>query len=127
MKVHFELGSIGEVGFQTEMITALLQGNIDSLGLNEQEFYTVAQALRIPINVKKEALTGLIPAVAEVQRIAGEIFKFSARLSRLHFHSFGYHLLVVRKDTKLWTRSRVSVALGRFVVGLIFLLLSLAH
>jgi ADP-dependent phosphofructokinase/glucokinase len=128
-RVHFELGSVGDKDFARQMIhTLVLEGCTDSLGLNEQEFVSVLDSIDAfgsnstssssttkssSMSLNKDTRTALLASIPPVIKVQAGITKLFDTilakqqttytcqhvLSRVHFHSFGYHLIVQRKSS----------------------------
>jgi len=123
VKTHLELGSIGSQAFLQNLVRKVLP-LVESIGLNEQELVSLCDALDLriqdptPIGVadmvkrRVEALTTRVvktdeervraamktstPPVVLVQRAIELVFALTPKLERVHFHSFGYHVLALR-------------------------------
>lgn len=99
---------------------AYTQTPVDSIGLNEQEFATLSRVLDVQASLNKDEvdrLSSALPPVAAVQKIAVGIFRECPSLSRIHFHSFSYHLLILKQssDSAVWNHPEQAVAAGSVV------------
>jgi len=129
--VHVEMGSVGHPDFNREMVAALLDaGRADSVGVNEQEFAAVMDALGafdaggfLPPDARA-AISSSVPPVLRVQEGIARLFERSAAsggkrpLARVHFHSFGYHLIAQARgagDRLVWREPAAAVATASLV------------
>jgi len=93
MRVHVECVSVTDNKVINDFIHYILPV-ADSIGLNEHELVILLQALD-PQNMKQ----GIFDILSPVQQVNGalEVCKKSG-LKRLHLHTFGYYVLVIRND-----------------------------
>jgi ADP-dependent phosphofructokinase/glucokinase len=112
-RIHFEMGSTGDSEFTKEMISTL---GVDSIGLNEQEFFTVCESLGHCKLEDKATVAGAVPPVVKVQAAIAAVFEKLPKLTRLHFHSFAYHIVAERKSAaSVWPNAEKAVAAGSVV------------
>lgn len=45
------------------------------VGLNEQEFFTLCKVLKLASSSERDSLGGMVPPVAQVQRLGGKAFQ----------------------------------------------------
>ncbi|XP_002734963.1 ADP-dependent glucokinase-like [Saccoglossus kowalevskii] len=115
--VHLELASLADTLFMQEVIKKIFP-IVNSLGLNEQELSFVSLAGNGPHQQVIESEEGF-PEIGIVGDIMhwilqsygkGNKFGKPSKLTRVHFHSLSFHILVTIKD--LWSNSPSSVAMG---------------
>lgn len=93
------------------MLNAVLP-EVDSLGLNEQELGTSYVALG-GRDYNASHFVNPTPEVAAAALLhvmtspAGQ-----RRLSRIHFHSLGFHVIAVREGSKLWSEQKARTAVA---------------
>jgi ADP-dependent phosphofructokinase/glucokinase len=93
MRIHVECVSVTDTRVISGFVHHILRV-ADSIGLNEYELVLLLQCLD-PQNAK-EGIAEILTPVQQVKR-ALEICKKSG-LKRLHLHTFGYYVLVIRND-----------------------------
>lgn len=112
-RIHLELASTSGLDFTKTLVE---QVQYESLGLNEEEFYSVCKALGLCVLADDAGLLAKthVPSVKRVQQVVGELFRALPHLNRLHYHSFGYHLLAQREGQrdKRWPNPKQAVAAG---------------
>ncbi|KAH9253974.1 hypothetical protein BASA81_008098 [Batrachochytrium salamandrivorans] len=111
-RIHLELASTNGLDFTKTLIQ---QVQYESLGLNEEEFYSVCKSLGLCMLVEDATLLAKthVPNVKRVQQVMGELFRLLPNLNRIHYHSFGYHLLAQRKSQgERWPNPKQAVAAG---------------
>ena len=93
MRIHVECVSVTDTAVISGFINHILPV-ADSIGLNEHELVLLLHGLDPPT-----AKTGIFDISSPVQQVtwALEIGKKSG-LKRLHLHTFGYYVLVIRND-----------------------------
>ena len=101
VQIHFELATIGNLQFMRHLADEILP-YVDSLGLNEQELVSIAKSKEA--NFDFEAI-GSKPAIPDACDILTWLFdtysplnRNDSRLTRVHFHSLSYHVIVTAKD-----------------------------
>ncbi len=99
--VHFELATIGNLQFVRYLADEVLP-QIDSLGLNEQELLSIAKSKEADFDFKT---IGPKPAIPDASDILDWLFDTysplninNSRLTRIHFHSLTYHIIVTPKS-----------------------------
>ncbi|KAJ6228921.1 adp-dependent glucokinase [Anaeramoeba flamelloides] len=109
--IHLETASIGYQEYMDEIFKQIIP-NVDSLGLNEQEASSIAIALGWD-QERIDKIAASISDPTEIARLAKEIFAFHSgkRLSRVHFHCLGWHMIIQKKDS-LWEDAFQTVAAG---------------
>ena len=102
VQIHFELATIGNLQFMKHLADEVLP-YVDSLGLNEQELVSIAKSREA--NFDFEAI-GAKPSIPDACDILNWLFdtysplnRNDSRLTRVHFHSLTYHVIVTAKDT----------------------------
>lgn len=122
--VHFELATIGNLQFMSHLVENILP-HVDSLGLNEQELLSIAKSHQADFNFTEIGPKPFIPDSGDMLYWLFE--KYSAmnfnnsRLSRIHFHSLTYHILVTPKDRlkgTLWENSLNAVLEGSKIASI---------
>jgi len=108
-RLHLEMGSTGDTDFSEEIVTSLA---VDSIGLNEQEFFALCESLKIIKAEDKVSLASSTPPVLKIQSAISAVFQRFERLSRLHFHCFSYHLIAQKETGVMWPNPREAVAMG---------------
>ena len=121
--IHFELASIANDELTKDVAWTLLP-YIDSLGLNEMELAALYAALGGDA-VPRARLEMSNPEPADVFEAISYVFSKYApekrALSRVHFHSLGYHVIAIRtamksdKSSKMlreWANNGAAVAAG---------------
>lgn len=109
--IHFELAAVGEESLLEQLAKRIIP-EVDSLGLNEQEMSALYATLGID-DIDLADVTGLVPKVESVTAIMSHVLSNNDRLGRIHFHSFGYHIIGQKKSkTDRWPNVESAVAAG---------------
>ena len=113
-RVHLEMGSTGDAAFSKEIVTSL---EFDSLGLNEQEFFTICESFGICKAEERASMASAIPPVIKIQAAIAGLFEALPTLSRIHFHCFSYHIVAQRSSSRgaVWPNPARAVAAGSVV------------
>ena len=90
VRIHLELGSTGDLDFSAEILKTL---NVNSLGLNEQEFFTICERLKFCTVEERTTMASSIPPVAKIQESISKLFNALPTVTRIHFHCFSYHII----------------------------------
>lgn len=122
--VHFELATIGNLQFMSHLAEEVLP-HVDSLGLNEQELLSIAKSQRTDFNFTEIGPKPSIPDAGDIlywlfERYSS-IDRNNSRLTRIHFHSLTYHILVTPKDRlkgSLWENSLNAVLEGSKIASI---------
>uniref|UniRef100_A0A1W7RJH9 ADP-dependent glucokinase-like protein n=1 Tax=Agkistrodon contortrix contortrix TaxID=8713 RepID=A0A1W7RJH9_AGKCO len=118
--IHLELAGMTDPNLMREIIHQQIFPLVNSIGLNEQELLFLSQAASGP----HSSLTSWngVPDVAVVSDIIFWILKEYGRtsaqasdLTRIHFHTLAYHLLVTVDG--YWGNQVAAVAAGARVAG----------
>ncbi|XP_039195399.1 ADP-dependent glucokinase isoform X1 [Crotalus tigris] len=118
--IHLELAGMTDPDLMREIIHQQIFPLVNSIGLNEQELLFLSQAASGP----HSSLTSWngVPEVAVVSDIIFWILKEYGRtsaqasdLTRIHFHTLAYHLLVTVDG--YWGNQVAAVAAGARVAG----------
>ncbi|KAJ3447701.1 adp-dependent glucokinase [Anaeramoeba flamelloides] len=109
--IHFEFSSVANEDF-TQQIVEKIFPYINSLGINEQEIASIAHVFRLHENDEIELMRNAYPPIALIFQMMKSILdKFqNTKLSRIHFHCLGYHL--IGQITEIWEDAENAVAAG---------------
>jgi ADP-dependent glucokinase len=118
--VHFETASVSTKEFDKELFQEITQ-YADSIGLNEQELKHLYQTLggkSIKLDTKNPSPRHVIEMIkfifSKVQQLHAKEDPLQRKLTRLHFHTLKFHLVVVEKGS-VWNTT--SKALRRAVAA----------
>lgn len=116
--IHLELATVGNLQFLPHLGEELFS-HIDSLGLNEQELLSLAKSMKADFNFARIGPKPSIPDVSDLLHwlysTYGVDSRNGSRLSRIHFHSLSFHVLVVsgrQSRHRYWGRSLDAVKAG---------------
>lgn len=124
--VHLELGSVGDIDYVTEVLNRIVP-YVDSLGLNEQELaffshvgngpytdlYPIAPGA-VHVHKVVEMLRWLLTTYGhDKSNLESKNYKY--KLSRIHFHSLTFHLMVYRGTD--WSNLASGLAAGAKVAA----------
>lgn len=113
--IHLELATMADKTLVTQLFAQVI-GQVNSLGLNEQELALIAKV----IGLSTEGLVAInghpdIPSISDV--LLGLLrAKRKTTLTRIHFHCLTYHIIATRKGH--WSNSKSAVAAGTRVAGI---------
>ncbi|KAJ6255465.1 adp-dependent glucokinase [Anaeramoeba flamelloides] len=109
--LHFEFASVANLGFLEKIVNKVLP-LIDSVGINEQELSSIAISLGKYSNEEIESIRNSSPPIKLISQVMYDTFsKFeNTKLSRIHFHCLGYHMIGQNPD--IWEDSYNAVAAG---------------
>ncbi|VDM44866.1 unnamed protein product [Toxocara canis] len=124
--IHLELGSIGDADHVAEVLNRIVP-NVDSLALNEQELAFFSHVANGPYT----DLYPIAPGAVHVHKVVEMLYwllttyghdksdpqsrSFKYKLSRIHFHSLTFHLMVYRGTD--WSNLAAALAAGAKVAG----------
>ena len=127
--VHLEMATVGNLEFFPVLADVILP-YVDSLGLNEQELVSLARSKKAQFDFET---IGPKPSIPDSGDLLYWLFKTytdlretkeeekESRLTRIHFHSLSFHILVVPKRElagSLWTESMSSASSGSRIASL---------
>ncbi|VDK42679.1 unnamed protein product [Anisakis simplex] len=101
--IHLELGSIGDADHVAQVLSRIVP-NVDSLGLNEQELAFFSHIAGGPYTDLYPIAPGAVHVVEMLywllttyghDKSDPESKNFKYKLSRIHFHSLTFHLMVI--------------------------------
>jgi ADP-dependent phosphofructokinase/glucokinase len=112
LRVHVECVSVTDTGVLLGIVQHILPA-ADSAGMNESELVhllNVASSVsRKPVETEKRSPVGLVQGLLELATKTG--------LARLHLHTFGYYILVMKKDRGVPEDSRTALLYAAKVVA----------
>ena len=116
--IHLELATVGNLQFLPHLAEELFP-YINSLGLNEQELLSLAKSMKADFNFAKIGPKPSIPNTSDLLHwlysTYGVEYRNNSRLSRVHFHSLSFHILVVpsrQSQHQYWGRSLEAAKAG---------------
>ena len=122
--IHFELATVGNLQFVSHLADEILP-HIDSLGLNEQELLSLAKSKEADFDFKTIGPKPAIPDSCDLLNWLFESYsalnKSESRLTRIHFHSLTYHVIVASKydlNRVTWKNSLKAVKEGSKIASL---------
>ncbi|VDD90918.1 unnamed protein product [Enterobius vermicularis] len=124
--VHLEMGSIGDSDYVQEVLNRIIP-HVDSLALNEQELAFFSHVANGPY----ADLYPMSPGAVHVHKVVEMIYwlittygfdktdptsrNYGYKLSRIHFHSLTFHLMVYRGTD--WSNLAAGLAAGARVAA----------
>uniref|UniRef100_A0A1I7YMB6 ADP-dependent glucokinase n=1 Tax=Steinernema glaseri TaxID=37863 RepID=A0A1I7YMB6_9BILA len=124
--IHLQLGNLGDPVFALDLLDRIV-GNVDSIGLNEQELTFLSNVGNGPYNDEYPVSGGSLHVYKVVEMLHWLISKYGQdrsnaesknynyRLQRIHFHCLTYHLIVSRGTD--WSNLAAGLAAGARVAG----------
>ena len=101
--VHLELASTANLQFLSH-VAAEVFPYIDSLGLNEQELVSVAKSANANFDFRAIGSKPSIPDSGDLlhwlYKEFGALSRKDSRLTRIHFHTLSFHILVQPKEER---------------------------
>lgn len=96
--LHLEMATVGDLSFMRHLAEEVFP-YVDSLGLNEQELLTLAKSANSGFNFTEIGSKPSIPHASDLlhwmySRYTPHRQTRQSRLSRIHFHSLTFHILV---------------------------------
>lgn len=127
--VHLEMATVGNLEFFPVFADTILP-YVDSLGLNEQELASLAKSKKAEFDFEAigpkpsipdsgDLLYWLFKTYTDLREGRGE--EKESRLTRVHFHSLSFHILVVPKrelSGSVWSESMMATRLGSRIASL---------
>ncbi|KAM3719074.1 putative ADP-dependent glucokinase [Dirofilaria immitis] len=125
--IHFQLGNMGNPDHVAEVLNRIVP-HVDSLGMNEQELAFFSNVGNGPYTNLYPVFPGAIHVHKVVEMLYWLITKFGHdssdpesknykyRLSRIHFHSLTFHLMVYKGAD--WSNLAAGLAAGAKVAAL---------
>ena len=119
--VHWELATIGDLTYLHDL-GEIIFSRIDSLGLNEQELVSLAKSSGASFNFSSVPAKPGVPVVSDLLHWLVQTHSSLGRpgslLSRVHFHTLSFHIIVTLQEGGRWGNSVSAVLAGAQVAGL---------
>jgi ADP-dependent glucokinase len=123
--IHLEMATVGNLKFLSSLAKQIFPF-IDSLGLNEQELVSLAKSNDASFDYES---IGFKPSVTHSNDLLHWLYRSygvtsdrnTSRLSRIHFHSLSFHVIVTPKDEtrgSKWSSSLNAAMSGSLTASL---------
>lgn len=116
--VHLELASVANLQFLSHVAVEVFPF-IDSLGLNEQELVSVAKSAGAKFDFNAIGSKPAIPDTSDLlhwlYKEYGALSRKDSRLTRIHFHTLSFHILIQPKEERAgikWKNGLAAASAG---------------
>ncbi|KAJ3429533.1 adp-dependent glucokinase [Anaeramoeba flamelloides] len=109
--IHYEFSSVAKEDFIQQIVEKIFP-HVNSIGINEQEIASIAHTLASHGKDEIELMRNASPPITlifQMMKIILDKFQ-NTKLSRIHFHCLGYHMIGQIKD--IWEDAHNAVASG---------------